>query len=330
MDNLAALNEKCGTRNNMTALTSFSTGMSALIMLFAVPLNMFIMVSLYKEYRKKKLTFFRLILNLAAADLITGLIVCPCSVNTHLKESLLLPISVGEIYLIHISMFFADGVALIALTTLSLDRLFCIVFPIRYFQGIKKKYKILLLILPWPLGTVLVVPYFELLFIKQLAFYTGVNIAVSIISLLVTFIGTRYALKKRNNTGAPMQPNEQKAPNENQAKITREAKITRAFQRLIVVFIITYLPTAITMIYMNVCRDCNCVAVHVMRDISILSLLSSSALRPFIFIWSMTILTKKFTNLCKYCFCCSTQLSNEERKRSSTIAVFVIGSTNSN
>ena len=321
MDNLAALNEKCGTTNNMTALSSFSTGISSLIMLLAVPLNLFIIVFLYKESQKKKLTFFRLILNLAAADLITGLVVCPSSLNFHLKEALSHPISIGETFLLHISMFFADGVALIALTTLSLDRLFCMVFPIRYFKGTKKKYQIVFLILPWVLGALLVVPYFEFLFIKQLAFYTGVNIVISIISLFVTFIGTTYALKKRNNIGKKQ--NKCEPPNRNQAKITR------AFQRLIVVFIITYLPTAITMIYMNVCRDCNCVAVHVMRDVSFLLLLSSSVLRPLIFIWSMTILAKKFINLCKCCFCCSTQMSNEQHKSFNTIVVCAIGSTSS-
>lgn len=203
MANFAALNEKCGARNNITALSSFSTGMSALIMLLAVPVNLFIMVSLYKEHKKKKLTFLKLVLNLAAADFMTGLIVCPSSVVVHLKEALLLPFTNEEIYLLHFSLFFADGVALIALTTLSLDRLICMVYPIRYFKGVSKKYQYLFLSLPWPLGALFVLPYFKLLFIRQLAFYTAVNIVVAIISLVVTIIGTRYVLDtqtiKKNN-----------------------------------------------------------------------------------------------------------------------------------
>lgn len=332
MDDFAALNEKCGARNNITALSSFSTGISALIMLLAVPINLFIMVSLYKEHKKKELTFLKLVLNLAAADFMTGLIVCPSSVVVHLKEALFLPFSSQEIFLLHFSLFFADGVALIALTTLSLDRLICMVYPIRYFKGINKKYKFLFLALPWPLGGLLVLPYFKLLFIRQLAFYTAVNIVVAIISLFVTMIGSRYVLdiqnsKKNNHIQRHRNNDNNMRSNVQETSHRNQAKITKAFQRMILVFIIVYLPTAITMIYMNACQKCDCVVVHVMRDLSMVSLLSSSILRPIVFITSLTILTKRFWIFCKCCLCCLTRMSNRKVNRSSTIEVFIIGSS---
>ena len=327
MANFAALNEKCGARNNITALSSFSTGMSALIMLLAVPVNLFIMVSLYKEHKKKKLTFLKLVLNLAAADFMTGLIVCPSSVVVHLKEALLLPFTNEEIYLLHFSLFFADGVALIALTTLSLDRLICMVYPIRYFKGVSKKYQYLFLALPWPLGALFVLPYFKLLFIRQLAFYTAVNIVVAIIGLVVTIIGTRYVLDNQTIKKNNCKQNKNMKSNEQESSSRNQAKITKAFQRLIIVFIIAYLPTAVTMIYMNVCEKCDCIVVHVMRDLSMVSLLSSSVLRPVVFIRSLTILTKKFWILCKCCCCCLLGMSDRKVERSSTIEVFVIGSS---
>ena len=331
MANFAALNEKCGARNNITALSSFSTGMSALTMLLAVPVNLFVMISLYREHKKKKLTFLKLVLNLAAADFITGLIVCPSSVVVHLKEALMLPFSNEELFLLHFSLFFADGVALIALTTLSLDRLICMIYPIRYFKGVSKKYQYLFLVLPWPLGALFVLPYFKLLFIRQLAFYTGVNIVVAIISLFVTMIGTRYVLNsqsKKHHNWRHQSNDKNMGTNEQETSQHRnQAKITRAFQRLIVVFIIAYLPTAITMIYMNVCQKCDCVIVHVMRDLSMVSLLSSSVLRPIIFIRSLTILSKKFWILCNCCLRCPAGVGDRKVERSKTIEVFIIGSS---
>ena len=318
MDNLVTLEEKCGTRNNMTALTSFSTGVSFLTMIFAVPLNLFIMVTLITENKKRKLIFFKLFLNLAAADLTTGLVVCPSSVNTHLKETLFLTMKIWEVYLIHISLFFADAVALVALTFLSIDRLFCIVVPIKYFKGINKNYQTFIVMLPWPLGVLLVLPYFELQYIKQLAFYTGVNISVAIISLLATYIGTRYAFYKKRI----MVSNKQKG-NISQERL--QSRITKTFQRLIVVFIIVYLPTVVAMIYMNACQNCDCDIVHVMRDISLVSLLLSSVLRPIVFIWSLTFLSKKFVKLC----CLFTARGKTHRENRTTTEVFVIGSTSS-
>lgn len=115
--------------------------------------------------------------------------------------------------------------------------------------------------------------------------------------------------------------------NEQESSSRNQAKITKAFQRLIIVFIIAYLPTAVTMIYMNVCEKCDCIVVHVMRDLSMVSLLSSSVLRPVVFIRSLTILTKKFWILCKCCCCCLLGMSDRKVERSSTIEVFVIGSS---
>ena len=99
MDTFVTLDEKCGTQNNMTALSSFSAGVSAITMIFAVPLNLFIMVTLITENKKRKLIFFKSFLSLAAADLMTGLVVCPNFINFHLKEALLLPLSIFEVFL---------------------------------------------------------------------------------------------------------------------------------------------------------------------------------------------------------------------------------------
>ena len=320
MDNLVTLEEKCGSQNNMIGLASFSTGVSFLTMIFAIPLNSFIIVTLITENKKKNLIFFKIFLSLAAADLVTGLVVCPSSVNNHLKEALLLPLSTFEVYLFHISLFFADAVALIALTFLSLDRLFCIVVPIKYFKGLNKKFQTFILMLPWPLGALLVLPYFEFQFIRQLAFYTGINISVAIISLVATYIGTHYAFYKKSSVLS-------KECTGNTSQSASQSRITKTFQRLIVVFIIVYLPTVVAMTYMNVCQNCDCDIVHVMRDISLVSLLLSSFLRPIVFIWSLTCLSKKFLILFDGCF--FTALGKTDQENHTTTEVFVIGSTSS-
>ena len=66
-----------------------------------------------------------------------------------------------------------------------------------------------------------------------------------------------------------------------------QKKATRTFILMLLVFVLTYLPTAVTMVYMNACTECNCVVVHVMRNVSILSILSSSIFRPLNFILTL-------------------------------------------
>ena len=240
--------------------------------------------------------------------------------------------------MIHISLFFTDAVALLTLTLLSIDRFICIAYPIHHFNGIKKRIENLIAILPWPLGMALVAPYFKLMFIKQLAVFSAVNITIAIISLVVTTIATRHKLYKRsnfvsrrvNNNNVPntLSNIQTKVKTHGISAVTGQAKVTKAFRWMIFVFIVSYLPTAATMVYMNVCQQCDCVAVHIMRDVSIISILASSVLRPISFITNLRHLKNAFM----FRLCCKEQResSSTTRDRALTVEILVIEPAKSN
>lgn len=66
-----------------------------------------------------------------------------------------------------------------------------------------------------------------------------------------------------------------------------EKRATRTFMVILIVYIISYLPTCIMMIYMNICKHCGCLVLHVLRDMTFLSMVSSCLLRPINFLWSL-------------------------------------------
>ena len=327
-DFLQAIDERCGTTHNYTALSIFSSSSSGVMMLFTIPLNAVIIYSLIKERKKKyKSLFYKLLLNIAIADLLTGLIADPTAVNALTKEAMREKLTKFEVYIIHLSLFFTDAVALLTLSILSVDRIIAIMFPIKHHKGIKKSNKILLVLSAWIFGIALVLPYFKVNFIRQLLIFSTVNIVVTILSLIVTTLTYRHKLRpkqhgrvtttkkqgnpiplrsvKRDSNEEPSSeglevatPNPvlamtiKKENNNNNNKFidkqTRsQQKATRTFILMLCVFIGTYFPTAATMLYMNICTECNCLAVHVMRDISILSILSSSVFRPLNFILTL-------------------------------------------
>jgi len=161
-------------------------------MLFTIPLNTVIIYSLIKERKKKyKSLFYKLLLNIALADLLTGLISDPSAVSFHTKEALRLKLSLLEIYVMHISVFFTDAVALLTLSVLSIDRIIALVFPIKYYKGMKKRTENILVFMVWPIALLLVLPYFKLKFIRQLLVFSSINITVTILSLIVTTITYR-------------------------------------------------------------------------------------------------------------------------------------------
>ncbi|XP_066920513.1 uncharacterized protein [Clytia hemisphaerica] len=319
---------KCGATNNITALSTFTACSSAFVAITLIPLNLFIILSLMQEKKLKTLFFYKLVLTLAFADSLTGLLACPSSISNHLKESLDIPLSNLEIYLQHTTLLFTDAVALITLTFLSFDRLFCIIYPVKYFNGLSQRFHTFILILPWPLAAALVAPtYMIFKFIKQLVFFTAINISFAMMSLVGTMFATRYSLYHRSNVHVSSDCNcNIKLPRGKESIATlnkAQTTITTTFLRMIVVFIISYVPMAITVVYMNVCEDCDCTLIHIMRDVSIISLLSSSALRPITFILNLKVLKRKFSKK----FCHFFVFRRRPRSRTKTLEIFVIEPT---
>ena len=361
-DALLSINEKCGTTNNMTALSIFSAVVSSGLAVTSIPLNLLIIICILRGRRRQfKSVFYKLLLNIAIADLLTGLISDPSSINFHIKEALEINISIVDAYVLHLSVFFTDAVALNTMTLLSFDRLIALSFPLKYFKGIKRRNETVLVLATWPVAVAVVAPYFKVHFIKQLAIFSAVNVSVAIVSLFVNTVV--YKTKGRNkiltsipainkmqvttvnidfknsNVSNDVKPKEPGSDQENDTMVsgintspeqihdTRVAKglsdlsiisytstpnnksaikqkvgtvkstgmslqqkSTRSFLYMLLVFVLTYLPTCIMMIYMNFCVSCNCTAIHIMRDLSILSILSSSVFRALNFIISLKYL----------------------------------------
>ena len=313
-DFLKAIDERCGTTHNYTALSIFSSSSSGALMLLTIPLNSIIIYTILKERNKKYSSlFYKLLLNIAVADLLTGLIADPSAVNALTKEAMRIKLKLVEVYIIHVSLFFTDAVALLTLSILSIDRIIALVYPTKHYKGVSKRAGLAIVLGVWPSAFLLVVPYFKINFIRQLLVFSTVNIVVTILSLIFTTITYKRNLKnisfekakqfsdsninmdeiKECNNSIGDLSKKQQPPNQktnvkiSNKQIRSQHKATRTFLLMLVVFVSTYLPTAITMIYMNVCTTCNCLTIHIMRDISILSILSSSVFRSLNFILTL-------------------------------------------
>ena len=287
MPSFQSIADHCGTLTNMTALSIFSASTTGILMLVTIPLNSFIIYLLTKEYKKKyNSLFYKLLLNIAIADLLTGLISDPASMSFYIKEALSLKPESFEAYIHHVSLFFTDSVALLTLTILSIERNIALALPIKHRGGIKKRMETILLFSVWPLGILSVLPYFYVGFIRQLLIFSSINISITIISLVFTTLTYRNKLAKKR-TALLIQRSTTIDLEENIQKSKVQHKATWTFIVLICVFVITYLPTTVTMLYMNFCTECNCIVVHVMRDISILFILSSSVFLPLNFLLTL-------------------------------------------
>ena len=157
----------------------------------------------------------------------------------------------------------------------------------------------LLILLTWVCSCLLCTPYLFIGYIRYLTIFSGGTVTIAFVSLMVTALVYRHRLK-------PKKPLSQTALNQQETiyvagdgihkarmsidheSLSRlnssEERVTQSFVIMLIVFLITYLPATVMTLYMNLCKNCNCIAIHILRDLTYLSILSSALWRPLNFI----------------------------------------------
>ena len=74
---------------------------------------------------------------------------------------------------------------------------------------------------------------------------------------------------------APFQRSSSSSSSMRAKQSKKERKVTLAFLKMLLVFIVTYLPTLVMVICLNI-PNIKCDTIHIFRDISVLGILSSS------------------------------------------------------
>lgn len=363
-EHIASIAARCGEVNETIQISVISFIVTIITIIFTILPNTAIIYCLVKERKTRyKSLFYKLLLNIAIADLMKGAIADTLAVNMLRKELVHQDVTIFEIYATHIMIFSTDSTALVTLTILCIERIMGLVYPIKHRIGMKPRNENILVIGIWPISFLLVVPYYKLQFIKHLAVFTTLNISICSLSLLLTTVFyyfrfyTNDIIKKRLEGGETLKTSNSSNKNikvkfcsvktqeisscnkvdddgfittirnplptatkdgiisvqsavnilmeqhgHNKTKYvtythferTKHSssenllkRSTQTFLYMLCVFGISYLPTCLSMMYMNTCSDCDCHVVHIMRDASLMGILSSSVFRPLSFIWTL-------------------------------------------
>ena len=181
-------NEKCDSTHNVTALSIFSAVSSGLLFLFTVPLNGIILLCLTKNVisnkAKYKLFFYKIIINIAIADLMKGLFADGSAFVWHLRETY----GVGkdhkeiDVPFVHVSIFVTDGVALVSMAILSLERILALLTP--HFQ-FSKCTQMIILLASWPVSVCIFLPYIFVGFLTELVIFFACTNSIAVVSLVL-------------------------------------------------------------------------------------------------------------------------------------------------
>ena len=293
--------DECGGTHRLPALSVFTTITTGLLSLSTVGLNLLILLTIVRNKSNAfRPMFFRAVFNISLADLFTGLIVDCLCFNFVLKEALGISLSATEKTLSHLSFFMFSGVAVITVGLLSIERLWALVKPVNHLKGQKLWQSVLVGAFTWVLSIGLSMAYFKVGYIKCLVVFASTTVVFSFVLMIVMLLVYERRMvvnrKKRGRYTVTRTDSNLKSGRQSsmKGKLSQagERRVTKTFMLMLVVFLVSFLPTVIMIIYMNNCTQCNCILIHTMRDLTYLLVVAGALMRPINYILRLRVLRR--------------------------------------
>ena len=285
-------------------LSYLTIAVSAVFALVTVTGNVLIILVVIKLFHhESRKTFMILVVNLAVADLLVGVVVEPLSIATHVLESLktnMTDFQTAE----HVSYFLSCSVSIFTLSILALDRFFAVSRPIWYWNHVTLTKVKVVVILVWFFCIIFTALYFEIGFVLFLFVFANAAVAVTMFISFSTYILT---LRRAKVSGrifsldqAQGQCYDRHQKTENAAirqKAKREEKLTKIFLIMLLFVLLFYLPSCVMMYMINLCSTCSCALIHWLRDIQFFFIWANSAVNPAIYALRLPPFRRAFMNL---------------------------------
>lgn len=344
---------KCKNISHIIPALSFvGAGLSTALLLTSVVCNTILIIAIMrKKFLLKKYMFYKMILNIAVADLLIALISDSISISYHVKEGLGRKHSVIEVVIFHSSLLIINGVSIFTLALFAIDRIVLLLRPAMFQNGLKTYQCSLLLFSTWFISALLIIPYFYEGYIKYLTIFCFVTVTVTCVCLIfLTLIYNRLSYHESSKSASNKELNSdtssKKSNDENNLsppptkgriygsistnsdeesenssvkeddetakqkqkkaetkgllgrersnnRVSMSQRVNITFFSILIIFIVTYLPSVVMTGYMNLCEQCDCKLIHSLRELTYLFLLSSALWRPLLFLTRLQVIKKE-------------------------------------
>ena len=275
------------------AYLSFATsGISFIFFLLTSAGNLLVCLAVYKDPSKELRTPFNvLVVNLAFADLLVGLVLEPISVAIHLKEGLIDgPLGDG-IPTIHMSYFISCTASVLSLAAISVDRYIAISYPFFYRAKMSATKVAIAPIIIWIISASLPFIYFKIGYISYAFVFANTAVILTFVILVFSYAHNFRKIRKQLEVSTRLQGNRLSARRKADAT---EARITHVFLVVLVAYLLCYTPSCIIIYVMNFCTTCSCYSIHWLRDMQFVFVLLNSCLNPFVYAWRLPAFRSAF------------------------------------
>ena len=179
--------KRCRITRAPTELSFTTASIIILFILANIPGNLLVILAVVRDPNKNLRTPFNwLVVNLAAADLIVGVIVQPLAVYFHIKEGLQKKYVPEEINLINMVSFISCTASVLSLTSLAIERYLAVRKPYTYRNKVTNKRIALTIVIIWLISLSLPNIYLNVGFSTYFFIFSNTSMAVGVIIICIT------------------------------------------------------------------------------------------------------------------------------------------------
>lgn len=308
---LSNLDGICGGTSCVRIASYVDFVLSIILFFLTTPLTILLIFAIVRNKHLLQRNYYLVVFNILLADCMMALFTDPMSIAFHIKEALgphIVSISIEEQSAMHISLFFTNIVAVLSMAILAIDRMGVILSPFSYYKIMTKFRLKITLVSTWIAAGAITIIYLFIGYIRFLVVFCFSTVILTLIFMIVTMTLLRRRLNiakahehQRRDSRASFMRREScrrdseilssRRRTENTFEFTElDKKITKTFLWMLVLFIINYVPCVFLVVYMNLCTECNCKFVHIMRDIIWIAILASPLCRSLNFLIRLTAL----------------------------------------
>ena len=203
----SAFENRCQDIEAPVELSFISASMSIILILTNIPGNVLIILAVVFDPNKNLRTPFNwLVVNLATADLIVGLITQPISAHYHIMEGLRLDKSLDELKTLHMAYFISCTASIFSLTSLAVERYLAVRKPNTYRTNVTNRRIVTTVVIIWLISLTLPQIYLYVGFTAYGFIFANTSIVVAVSIICITYalmrrkfseVGTKSS-KKRN------------------------------------------------------------------------------------------------------------------------------------
>lgn len=283
----------CEDKRAPFELSVTSATISTILCVITVPGNVLICLAIVKDPNKELRSAFNyLVLNLALADLITGICTEPVFVVFHVREALKYDV-MSHVEVVHVAYFINCTASMLSIAALATERYLTVTST--YRRSCSRSRTVAISVGIWIFSVSVSFIYFATGFYTFVFVFANTTVVATLLIITFAYIRIYKSLHAHvDNVEAT------RSDRMMEQRVKYEKKATRSFLLVLFVFVCCNVSSCVIIYIILLCDVCSCDVIHWLRDFQFLMALVNCSANQFLYAWRMPTFKRAFKVLLRF------------------------------